>query len=411
VKKRDKKNRGMDPATIGYITYGALGGITIFLLSFVASVRKIAKENYVLLLLAALLLLCVPVFGLILMTGTTSVESFTSEQAPGCFTDAKRGSDGKIHVQPGDQTFENLSEYTSALADQYSLGKLCIPPQVKQFRSPVEGVLGGLGVNAIGPNGVNQQNATRVVTESDVDRPWDQTPINSVEDYDRTQVYENERDSRHGAMSTAVINDLTNKYKMDWAQLPFNSEAKAAQEDAFVAGRLDNVYREPKSGTFFKNMMGDGLFPPNTDEREQNERRMLNSYKAPQVAKNEEEEETSMIGRLVKKLFASDKEYEPVVEKSGDNKWDITELRPKARKEQWADADNGTSIDSAVRAGWIPPNPSIQIFDQGTNDPYFAKQGVADQDNKSFWSYSQFNRWMPSVERQFAPSLPQRDWL
>jgi hypothetical protein len=361
-------------------------------------------------MITILFAICILTFGLLLMTGNTTMETFASEQAPGCFTSATRGSDGKIHVQPGDQTFQDLSQYTSALADQYSLGKLCIPPQVKEYRSPVEGVLGGMGVDAIGPNGVNQENATRVVTESDVDRPWDQTAINSVDDYDRTQVYENERNSRNGAMSTAVINDLSNKYKMDWAQLPFNSEAKAAQEDAFVAGRLDNVYREPKSGTFFKNMMGDGLFPPNTDEREQNERRMLNSYKAPQVAKNVEEEETSMIGRLVKKLFASDKDYEPVVEKSGDNKWDITELRPKARTEQWADADNGTSIDSAVRAGWIPPNPSMQIFDHGTNDPAFYRAGVADNDNGRFWNYKDFNRWLPSVERQFAPSLPTRDW-
>jgi hypothetical protein len=207
-----------------------------------------------------------------------------------------------------------------------------------------------------------------------------------------------------------ILYAAINRDKMDWAQLPFNSEAKAAQEDAFVAGRLDNVYREPKSGTFFKNIMGDGLFPPNTDEREQNERRILNSYKAPQVAKNEEEEETSMIGRLVKKLFASDKDYEPVVEKSGDNKWDITELRPKARKEQWADADKGTSIDSAVRAGWIPPTPSMQIFDQGTNDPYFAKHGVADQDNGRFYRYQDFSLWSKDLSRMFAPSLPTRDW-
>jgi hypothetical protein len=372
--------------------------------------QRVIASNKMIILMTLSFLLAVILIPLLLAVGTTTAESFTSEQVPGCFTTAKRGSDGKIHVQPGDQTFENLSEYTSALADQYSLGKLCIPPQVKQYRSPVEGVLGGLGVNAIGPNGVNQQNATRVVTESDVDRPWDQTPINSVEDYDRTNVYENERDSRHGAMSTAVINDLSNKYKMDWAQLPFNSEAKAAQEDAFVAGRLENVYREPKSGTFFKNMMGDNLFPPNTDEREQNERRILNSYKAPQVAKNEEEEETSMIGRLVKKLFASDKDYEPVVEKSGDNKWDITELRPKARKEQWADADNGTSIDSAVRAGWIPPTPSMQIFDHGTNDPAFYRAGVADNDNGRFWNYKDFNKFTPGLERMFAPTLTTREW-
>ena len=404
-------NRGMDSDTITLtsIVTTLIVVVLFFILYQPAyiSARKFLADNYILLFFFILVVLLITVSGLFIMIQTT--EGFASEQVPGCFTSAKRGSDGKIHVLPGDKTFENLSEYTSALADQYSTGKLCIPPQVKEYRSPVEGVLGGLGVGAIGPNGVNQQNATRVVTESDVDRPWDQSPINSVEDYDRTNVYENERNSRHGAMSTAVINDLSNKYRMDWAQLPFNSEAKAAQEDVFVAGRLDNVYREPKSGTFFKNMMGDGLFPPNTDEREQNERRMLNSYAPPKVAKNVEEEETSMIGNLVKKLFGSNKEYEPVVEKTGDNNWAITELRPTPRKETWADADQGTSIDSAVRAGWVPPQASMQIFDHGTSDPYFAKQGVTDGD-KSFFRYSDFNRWMPSVERQFAPSLPTRNW-
>ena len=386
------------------LIYILLGTILIYILIFLFAKDKVPVIFFV------TILLVVTVAILFIMIQVTTVEDFTSDQVPGCFTDATRGSDGKIHVLPGDKTFENLSEYVSALADQYSTGKLCIPPQVKEYRSPVEGVLGGLGVGAIGPSGVNQQNATRVVTQSDVDRPWDTSPINSVEDYDRTNVYENERNSRHGAMSTAVINDLTNKYKTDWSQLPFNSEAKAAQEDVFVAGRLDNVYREPKSGTFFKNMMGDGLFPPNTDEREQNERRMLNSYKPPEVAKNVEEEETSLIAKLVKKLFSSNKDYSPVVEKTGDNNWAITELIPKPRKEMWADAEMGTSIDEAVQRGWVPPTPSMQIFDQGTSDPYFAKQGVADQDNKSFWSYSQFNRFTPELERMFSPTNATREW-
>jgi hypothetical protein len=355
---------------------------------------------------------CIILFASQLMVGANlGIEPFeTAKQAPGCFTHATRGSDGKIHVQPGDQSFESLSDYVNALSDQYAVGKLCIPPQVKEYKSPVEGVLGGLGTNTIGPEEVARQTSSRSLIMNDIDRPWDTTPINDVDDYDRTHVYETERNSRHGAMSTAVINELGNKYQMDWAQLPFNSEAKAAQEDAFVAGRLENVYREPKSGTFFKTMMGDGLFPPNTDEREQNERKILNTYKPPQVAKNEEEAETSMIGRLVKKLFASDPDYEPVVEKSGPNKWDITELIPKPKKETWADADQGTSIDSAVRAGWIPQNPSMQIFDHQVQDPAFYRAGVADQDNKSFWSYSQFNRFSPELEKMFSPTNATREW-
>ena len=370
------------------------------------------KKYYVELLIFLSVIGFIILFASQLMVGANlGIEPFeTTKQAPGCFTHATRGSDGKIHVQPGDQSFESLSDYVSALSDQYAGGKLCIPPQVKEYNSPVEGVLGGLGTNTLGPEEVARQTSSRSLIMNDIDRPWDTTPINDVDDYDRTQVYETERNSRHGAMSTAVINELGNKYQMDWAQLPFNSEAKAAQEDAFVAGRLENVYREPKSGTFFKTMMGDGLFPPNTDEREQNERKILNTYKPPQVAKNEEEAETSMIGRLVKKLFASDPDYEPVVEKSGPNKWDITELIPKPKKETWADADQGTSIDSAVRSGWIPPQASMQIFDHQVQDPAFYRAGVADQDNGRFWNYKDFNKFTPGLERMFAPSLSQRDW-
>lgn len=370
------------------------------------------KKYYVEILVFISVIGFIILFASQLMVGANlGIEPFeTTKQAPGCFTHATRGSDGKIHVQPGDQSFESLSDYVRALSDQYAGGKLCIPPQVKEYRSAVEGVLGGLGTNTLGPEEVGRQTSSRSLIMNDIDRPWDTTPINDVDDYDRTQVYESERNSRQGAMSTAVINELGNKYQMDWAQLPFNSEAKAAQEDAFVAGRLENVYREPKSGTFFKTMMGDSLFPPNVDEREQNERKILNTYKPPQVAKNEEEAETTMIGRLVKKLFASDPDYEPVVEKSGPNKWDITELIPKPKKETWADADQGTSIDSAVRSGWIPPQASMQIFDHQVADPAFYRTGVADQDNGRFWNYKDFNKFTPGLERMFAPSMSQRDW-
>jgi hypothetical protein len=404
----------MEAGTIASIgvssVWGILGAGMLFFLLIDGRARDIVFNNYTANLLIISLIVIIAVVGILLANNASLTEAFTAHQPPGCFTEAKRGSDGKIHVQPGDQSFENLSEYVSALSEQYSLGKLCIPPQVKEYKSPVEGVLGGLGVGTISPQGVAQETATRVVTPPDTDRPWDTTPIMDVYDYDRTNVYENERNSRHGAMSTAVINDMTNRYKMDWAQLPFNSEAKAAQEDAFVAGRLENVYKEPVSGVFFRNMMGDGLMPPDVTQREEDERRMLNSYKPPEVHKEKEEEEMTTIGKLVKKLFASDKNYSPVVEKTGNNNWAITELIPKGGKETWADADQGTSIDSAVRAGWVPPTPSMQIFDHGTSDPYFYKAGIADKDNGRFYRYQDFGKWSPQLSQMFAPSVPTRDW-
>lgn len=346
----------------------------------------------------------------------------TSKKQPipaGCPVSAKRGQDGKIHVvynsvsKPGQQqgttelAFETLQDYVDYLNDLYKTENACVPPKVQNYRSPVMGVIGGIGTGTEDKDGIMNQSATRSVMD-DRDSsmsPYSTSPINKLDDYEADFIYENERGSRTSAMSKAAINQLTEKYKFDWSQLPFSSEPKAIKEDNFLANRLEDVYKEPSSGTFFRNVNGDGMTPPNVDEREMKERSILNTYKPPQTTKeNQSESELSTVGKLIKRLFASDKDYIPVVEKTGPNKYEVTEYIPK--HEQQIQEDH-TTLETAVADGLIP---NVQIFDSNRTDPYFSKTGVADKDNNRFWRYQDFQKWTPGLERMFAPTFDQKDW-
>jgi hypothetical protein len=56
------------------------------------------------------------------------------------------------------------------------------------------------------------------------------------------------------------------------------------------------------------------------------------------------------------------------------------------------------------------PKASIQISDQMRNDPFFDKGGVVDNDNQRVWSYNDFRKWTPDLERQFAPTAATKAW-
>jgi hypothetical protein len=269
------------------------------------------------------------------------------------------------------------------------------------------GVIGGLGNGLEDENATKIQSASRSLLDEYDEKPYATSPINKLDDYEADFIYENERGSRTNAMSKAAKNQLTERYRFDWSQLPFSSEVKAIKEDNFLANRLEDVFKEPTSGTFFRNVNGDGMNPPNVDEREMKERAILNTYKAPQVEKqNKDESELSLVGRLVKKLFANDKEFIPVVEKTGDNKYEINEYIPKNEKAQQYQEDH-TTLETAIADGLIP---NVQIFDSNRTDPYFYKTGVADKDNNRFWRYQDFQKWTPGLERMFAPTFDQKEW-
>ena len=330
-------------------------------------------------------------------------EMFETQTASVCPISAQRDPDGRIRVQPGDKVFPTISDYVNYLSGLYAGGAKCIPPAVKPNRSPVEGILGGLGNGVESPAGVAMKSATNAPVEMTSAK----TPINKLDDYEYSRVFEVERGSRN-ALEQSVKNQLLENRVLDWANLPFNAEDRAKEEDEFIAGRMESGYRDPKTGVFFKTMEGASVVPPDVEAAKLREQKILAAYRPTEISKHVVDNETEAVAKLVMKAYESDPRWEPVVSKVGENKWEVTELRPKPRKERYADETVAASMADADKL--LLPAPSLQIDDRMRDDPYFDKSGVIDNDNKRVWNYDDFRKWTPGLERMFAPTADNKAW-
>jgi hypothetical protein len=360
--------------------------------------------------LLPILLIVVALVVLYFAARPTAAEAFASQGAPpACPSEAVRGPDGRIHVKPGDQSFQTMADYIGYLGGLYSKGATCLAPQVKNAREPVFGVFGGQGNGETSPKGFELETATRAVLDTrEPEETYALTKINKLDDYEYTRVEQSERDSRN-KLSKAVKNELLEGRKLDWANLPFNSEARAAAEDTFIAGRVEDMYRDPKTGVFFKNMQGGGLLPPDEEAAQMREQKILSSYRPTELTKHVIDNKTETVARLVNEMYKSDPKYEPVITKVDENKWEVSELRPRPQKETYAEGQT-ISLTMAQEKGMTVPPPSIDISDRLQDDPYFDKTGVADVANNKFWDYKDFNKWTPGLERMFAPTLDNKEW-
>ena len=346
---------------------------------------------------------------LYMVTRPTRAEAFEAQANIECPTEARRGPDGRIYVKPGDRNFGTMSDYVGYLSDLYAKGATCLAPKVRPNKAPVDGILGGLGNGVEPPAAMNMQDATRAVYESDnTEMTSAKTKIDKLDDYEYSRVVQTESGSRNN-LSRAVKNELMEKYNLDWANLPFNNAERAAAEDEFVAGRLETAMRDPKTGVYFKNMEGGTLLPPDEEAEKMREAKILSAYRPTELSKHTVDNKTETVARLVNEMYSSDKNWEPVVTKTGENKWEVTELRPKPQKESWEDAQT-MSLATAEAKGLAHPPAQLDIMDRLSDDPYFDKSGVGDRANNKFWNYKDFNKWTPGLERMFAPTMDNREW-
>jgi hypothetical protein len=328
-----------------------------------------------------------------------------------CPVSAVRTPEGKIEVQPGSKVFDTMKDYLEYLTTLYAKGSMCIPPMVtSQKKMPTPGILGGLGTNTEGPNSVERQGKTRTVLdyEPEEKEAYAKSPIDKLDDYEYTRVFEKENSSRN-ATSTLSSNERINAHKLDWANLPFNSEDRSKQENEFVSGRMEDGFRDPETGVFFSNVDGKNVVPPDMDSVKEREQKVLSSYQPTDITTHVLDNESKTVAQIVNSAYKNDPDWEPVVSKVGDYQWEVTELRPKPRKERYQDEKTKDLALAQERGETLPP-PSISIDDRMRDDPYFDKSGVGDKDNQKYWKYEDFNKWTPGLERMFAPTLPTKEW-
>jgi hypothetical protein len=328
-----------------------------------------------------------------------------------CPLSAERKNDGKIWVQPQNRSFDTMADYVGWLSSITASGSMCVPPYVKGPRevdvlqttpssSPGDREIGAL------PNQVNQQNKSGNVFTKQVEGEQTSatTPINKLDDYEYTRIFQNEAPKR-GQLGKTAVNSLMAKNQFDWAKLPFNSAVRAQEEGEFIAGRRDNAMVDPKTGVYFKNVTGAGLLPPDEDAIQTRERAALAAYK-PSEPHSLTEHNLDDVAALVKKMYADDPNWEPVVEQVSETEFRVNELRPKPRKEKWA-GNQDMTVERAKTNGLISAEVEVE---GGNKDPYFDKTGVVDYGNDRFWEYKDFKKWTPGLERMFAPTLDTTNW-
>mgnify|MGYP000467452226 CR=1 FL=1 len=331
--------------------------------------------------------------------------------AGSCPKSAERKEDGKIHVEPQGLAFDTMNDYIIWLSGLNNTA-ICIPPYVKNTATaPAPGPGPGSGpdreIGAL-PKTVEKQNTFGNVftTQVEGEHTYAKTPINKMDDYEYTRIFQNESSPR-GELSRTTVNSLTAQNQFDWAKLPFNSQTRADYETEFVSERMDGVYRDPKTGVFFKNMEGMSVEPPDADAIDAAEKASLEAFKSEAPEKLLLQHDTEDIASMVKKMYENDPNWEPVVEHVGANNYRVSELRPRARKEKYAGHEEET-IERAALGGLV--SPQVVIENEGT-DPYFDKKGVLDYTNDRFHKYDDFKKWTPGLERMFAPTLDTGDWL
>lgn len=361
-----------------------------------------------------------------------------------CPSSAHYDADGKIRIEPSGHSFNTMTDYTNYIASFYAMNSYCKPiGPVIAYSGPQPGLLGGMYNHNDNYNDRSVLNKAlsflfdtsdeRQMTQMNegtsgeipvhtfqVPPPGEQTfsktRINSLDDYEFNRVFELENRPRMAELSKNVKNNLLNAMQLDWPTLPYSSDKKAKLEEQFVDARMQDGFREPKSGVFFKNMEGVEIAPPNHEATAAREAKILSAYQPTDITKHVVDDEYERVAKVVAQQYSTDPDWEPVVEKRGPHQYAVTELKPRRKKNDedivWEGEANISIADAKqqgfLESGTVKPN-SMSIQDN-LADPFFAKTGVADHSNDRFWKYSDFNAWTPGLERMFAPTDPTNEW-
>jgi hypothetical protein len=365
-----------------------------------------------------------------------------------CPSNVYTDAEGKLHVEPSGKTFDSMTDYTNWLAG-FAAQNNCKAVAVTPYKGPIPGALGGGGTGTASANQIAGERNDRTVINAALDelyQKWDtnttprkdgsipvrtfqfpapgeqtyaKTPINSLDDYEYNRVFELENKPRMAPLSKEVKSNLLGAMQLDWPTLPYSSDTRTKLEEQFVDARMQDGFREPKSGVFFRNMEGVDISPPDQDAAAAREAKILSGYQPTAISEHIVDDEYERVAKVVAQQYSTDPDWEPVVEKRGPHQYAVTELRPRMKKNAkgneetvWED-EAKTTVADAKQQGLLQGaevKPNVLSIQDNLQDPFFAKTGVADHSNDTFWKYSDFNKWSPNLERQFAPTDPTNKW-
>jgi hypothetical protein len=350
-----------------------------------------------------LMILClVLLFGTYLVFNGYLATPDLSDFVAKCPASAIQTSLGVITTQPGNKTFTSLESYNEYYKYLASMGIECsyVTPSPKEYKKELK----------------EGKDVTDTVQD---EQTYALTPIKKLDDYEFSRVFQVEKESRN-ELERTTVNALTAQRQFDWSQLPYNSSGRAGHEQEMNGKRVEG-FTATVTEPFYSSLSGDSLMPRDEQELDEKERAILQQY-SPKKTEDLMAHDTDDIKALVSKLYESDANWEPVVEKKSDTEFEVIGLKAKPRK---ADAEYEDekipSVQEALESGQATGGdifskktgstvvPGMEV--SGKQDPYFDKQGVLDYEGDRFYRYDSFAKWTPGLERMFAPTFDQNDWI
>lgn len=238
-----------------------------------------------------------------------------------------------------------------------------------------------------------------VVVEQEVNSPYVNSAIMSVDDYDYNLVFQNESDKE---LSQKMINKLKSQYPMDWSTNPPSSAT-------FQAGmkRMNEAFKDApaqsKDANPYNEISGLSLQPPDTSIQEMEERKILQTYK-PQSGGDLTTYNVNDAESLITKIY-SQKGLIPSVIRTQPNVYEIVGTRRKDEKIVYEDDEAPAQKAPYARAGEANITVPVTAVDVAAGlDPFFT---VGTSSHTGRWDYQRFT---PGLERMFAPTYPTAEW-
>lgn len=246
----------------------------------------------------------------------------------------------------------------------------------------------------------------RVLMEKITLDPVAKDAINSIDDYEYDFVYQGENDRE---LSKALRTKLMSQRPMDWSGLPPSSaEFQAGLRESF-ANATPTV---PENARPFRNIDGSNLVPPDTESIEMEERKILQSYKAPTAQDLESYDPEKMTPeQLIKDLYNVKGLVPTVAHKEGTNVYEVIGVRRKDEKIVYEDEEAPASSGIVMEAGeGITAGPPAAVDLAAAVDPYFDKGATTPNSVGGRMTRWNYRAWTPGLERMYGPTNATEEW-
>ena len=245
--------------------------------------------------------------------------------------------------------------------------------------------------------------AGRVLMEYTSKDPVAKGAIQKLDDYEYNMVYQNESDRD---ISAALKNKLMSQRPMEWAGLPpSSSQFQAGLRESFQ----NATPTVPDNAQPYAEVSGESMRPPDTESMEMEERKILQSYRAPSAKDLGSYDPGDDPEKLIQKLYDVKGLIPTVAHKEGTNVYEIVGVRKKNEKVLFEDEEAPASLAPVQFAGEATITvPAVAYDTAAAKDPYYdTSAGSGGRARIGKWDYQ---AWTPGLERMFAPTNDTKSW-